>query len=875
MEAVGHEHRQSQDPQCLLAQLASEYERSRRFLEQLENSFAKEPQSLQPAVPTYTPAWAEESLEQPELPAAPEPVPLQTGTKQPPKSVPSKLRAKLRSFFSRRNTHRDECGEQTVIRASSESQSAINVSHGVGGSGCASSVSERPSIAGGGPPTSAAARRTHQMYYATSSAEMPRVSRAVRDPDTRPNTATRRSSIVYFSGNTMDSTSQGWVARVAVGGTGGGDAPVDRPATGRRSSIVQYGPFAAAERPATARKAAVVQLNEAAAALGCGHVTSSGQQSSTDPADQTIFGEGDSVAAATAAAAAASVTTARRGVPFVPFGGVSGGGGGGGALQDVCNPIEFMSVMAGPRRTTSFQHRPGTALQPTAQRLRSSASVVRRTSIEVCAQLLPQQQQPQQQPAQPPQSPQQNPFQRGGGRGSLEGRQIWFTALSTSAEQLPSSSRRAGSLEISRPYSAATVAAARLHPAAAATGAAATAATATAAAPVNISSSALFSSTPLVGATGNAAALAATGGGGGGGGGGGLRCEVPSSPQSSAFRLRLQTSPAGVAWAQPLAAPSPSNSPGSAGSPSPAEATTGSTIGRARAATAVGFGGTGGGASPVMRMASSFSARRLKDHVDGIPMASTATVTTTSVAAAAAALPLPPRHCSLSPISGGYVTNASADETQTATGAMVSERAPLAYGSAVPHVIVNSTDETVVVASTAVATAVAMATAAVSPSSSSSPNEPHGSQKMLQPVVFHGGGPSLQPLQPPQESSSQQQQSPPSVPHMPHPPPHPCAHLPQGHAGFRSRGFGGLVTAEEALGGAGSTSGSGSGRGGGGGGDANSGSGCGGGSTIFPTAAVGGFGEGRVTRPDSPFAVCMDERVGAAVAYEGAVHSAV
>ncbi|GIL67366.1 hypothetical protein Vafri_20765, partial [Volvox africanus] len=340
MEAVGHGHGQCQDPQRLLAQLASEYERSRRFLEQLENSFAKEPPPPQPAVPTYTPAWAEASLEQSEPPAAPEPVPPPTGTEQPHESVPSKLRAKLCSFFSRRNTQRDECSEkigvQPFTRASSESQSAITVSRG-GGSGCASSVSERPSISGSGPPNSASARRTHQMYYNTNSAEMPRASRVIRDPDSRPNTATRRSSVVYFSGQAMDSSSQGWVPRVAIGGTGGGDIPIDRPATGRRSSIVQYGPSgptdtaitadpnisrgarrtadsgttAAAERPATARKAAIVQLSEAAAALGCGPVTSSGQQPSTEPAaaNQTIFGAGDSAAAA--AAAAASVTTAK------------------------------------------------------------------------------------------------------------------------------------------------------------------------------------------------------------------------------------------------------------------------------------------------------------------------------------------------------------------------------------------------------------------------------------------------------------------------------------------------------------------------------------------------------------------------------------
>ncbi|GIL67367.1 hypothetical protein Vafri_20765, partial [Volvox africanus] len=120
-------------------------------------------------------------------------------------------------------------------------------------------------------------------------------------------------------------------------------------------------------------------------------------------------------------------------------------------------------VMAGPRRTTSFQQRPGTALQPTAQRLRSSTTLVRRTSIEACVQQLSQQQ--PQQPAQPPPSAQQQQFQRGSGRGSLEGRQIWFAALSASAEQLPPSGRRTGSLEIPRPYSAAAAAAARLHPA--------------------------------------------------------------------------------------------------------------------------------------------------------------------------------------------------------------------------------------------------------------------------------------------------------------------------------------------------------------------------------------------------------------------------
>ncbi|GIL85063.1 hypothetical protein Vretifemale_13686, partial [Volvox reticuliferus] len=522
MEAFGQEHGHGQDPQRLLAQLASEYERSRRFLEQLENSFAREPPPPQPAGPTYTPAWAEGSLEQPEPPAAPEPLPPTTGAKQSPESVPSKLRAKLRSFFSRRNAQRDELtqemGAQPVIRAASESQSTIAVSGGGDGGNFTSPVSERPSIAGGGPPPSA--RRTHQMYYTTNSAEMPRVPRSARDADTRPNTATRRSSVVNFGGDATDLASQGWVARVAGGGTGGGDAPADRPATGRRSSILQYGASGpmdtavaaidpnsfrgirrtadsgtpgAVERPLTARRAAVVQLNEAAAALRCSPATSSGQQPSVDPSDRTISGYGDSAAAA----AAATVTATKRGVPSVHFAGGGGGtgsssggggGGGGGVLHDVCNPYEFMAVMAGPRRSTSFQYRSGAALQPTAQRLRSSATVTRRASIEVCAQQVPQHQ--PQQPAQPPPSPQPQQFQRGGGRGSLEGRQIWLTTSTTSIEQSPASGRRAGSLEIPRPYSAA--AARNQHPAAVATGITA---------PLNISSSALFASVSLSGST--------------------------------------------------------------------------------------------------------------------------------------------------------------------------------------------------------------------------------------------------------------------------------------------------------------------------------------------------------------------------------------
>ncbi|GIL85064.1 hypothetical protein Vretifemale_13687, partial [Volvox reticuliferus] len=212
---------------------------------------------------------------------------------------------------------------------------------------------------------------------------------------------------------------------------------------------------------------------------------------------------------------------------------------------------------------------------------------------------------------------------------------------------------------------------------------------------------------------------------------------------------------------------------------------------------------------------------------------------------------------------GGSNTTAASNElTQTASGTMEPERSSSAYGGAVLHVAVNSTDETVTVVDTAVATAAVMATAAVSPSCSScSPTEGSNSTKMLQPVLFHSRVPQLQPLQPPQESPPQQQ-SPPPLHHQPHPPPHPYSHSLPGHSGGRWRGFGGSVTAEDAIG-----------SGGGDGGAASSSSSCGnggdngGGSAIFTTTNMGGFGGGKVPRADSPFAVCMDEvcKVGSAV----------
>ncbi|EFJ41965.1 hypothetical protein VOLCADRAFT_98026 [Volvox carteri f. nagariensis] len=612
MEATGQSEGQGQDPQRLLANLAAEYTRSRRFLEELENSFVRETSPGPPSRPTYPPA---EDHDEPNDQLATAPNPREVGHKKPPESAPSNLRSKLRSFFSRRALLRNEAipepsVPQALIRPSSESQSTIPGRRYLSPS--TTMVSERQI------PASSPVRRTSQVCYTTGPAEtVPRTAprapaSAAADAGGRPATA-RRSSIVYVSGDAMDSTSQGWIARVACPDTG------DRPATGRRTSIVFYADSSPTTGATPGRSAAGSGC--AGPAVGVTGNIAGGGSGGGGSSGGTTAGEHPIDVIAPAAAAAAASGRVRDDSNSDQFrhqhNGENGTGGAGaaaagnsrrnlsvhsavgvGSLQDTADPYEFMSLMAGPRRTTSFQHRSGTKLQPTAQRLRSAVST-RRTSIEAyCNRELAQ-------PPPPPPPQQQHPplLQQ---QPRLQGSRASFEALcqpvmSTTVDQASTTVRRTGSLEIPRPYSAVP----RNHSAAAA---------AVVPTAVNISNSTLFAPASISGYTAPVAAVPATATAAA------AAAAVPNPPQAAAAaaaavpgpRMRVLHHQSGVAWAAP-AALSPTGSTGSSTGPmSPSDAAAVLTVGRIRT-----VGGGGGGGGPAIRTSmSSLNSKRLLDLAD-------------------------------------------------------------------------------------------------------------------------------------------------------------------------------------------------------------------------------------------------------------------
>ncbi|GLC34186.1 hypothetical protein PLESTM_000167400 [Pleodorina starrii] len=839
-----------QDPQRLLADLAAEYERSRRFLEQLESNFVREPPPAPPTGLLYSPAGNGDHHDEPsaaldhpaEAPphAAAETVPQR-------ESVPSKLRAKLRSLFTRSvsvaaRSKVSESGSTAaaVGRTASESQSSVSARTVQR----TTTFAERPatSVSASPPP-----RRTSQVYYATNPAEVPRVPRAARgDADSgRPATG-RRTSVLYFGGDAMDSSAQGWLARV-----GGAEPPAERPGTGRRASIdvplamdAAGGAAAAAgrgvrtsidftvtgggggggggvaERPATARRASIVQFGDTVAVPGGGGGNSGGGSGGHGLVG--VGADADSGTSPRAGDGGPPSATARRG-PSVHF----AGGGAGVALQDTANPHEFMSAMAGPRRATSFQQRSGTALLPTsAQRLRSATTTVRRTSIEAFGSRDPPPQQPQQPLTQQLQQPQQQP---GPSRVSIEGR---HTLMGPSApDQLSATGRRAGSLEIPRPFSAS-----RQHPGGS---------TAAAAPAVNINASALFSpastSVSLAGSAAPVAALAAAATAAVAAGPG--RPERPPSPQGAMgwgiggqHHLRLQQPHGGIAWAPPAAAAaavptamgaiSPTGNPVSVGPTSPGDAAAAAALlaGRGRVGVSVSAVGSGVAA---LRASLSVSSKRLLDQVVNGNGAPPVTAAAAAVAQDGSAPPAQGRERNV----GG-----SCLMDEPAAAAAVSVNAVLQAAAGGPDY--------------------AAAAAPSSPASSST--SPTGGPRLVPP----GGAPYSRvpqpppPLQPPQFSPPPAQpQTPPQLspqphplslpspqPHQPRPPSQPSPQAPQAMSIFRLRGFGGSASVDGAF-----------------------------------LSGGGGDSGGKVPRADSPlgFAVRYDAHAGSAVRYEGAAQPAM